>query len=194
MDIMPDILPFEDKTVSRALKTSFEKRGIKFYLSKKIVDIKIDGKNKILIDENGESYIADEVMVAAGRTANLDELDLDAAAIKHKRFIDTDMNMRTSAPNIYACGDINGISLLAHSATRQGEIAAENIMGKNIEFDKNTVPSCIYSWPEVGSVGLNPDKAKETGMNVKVKKSYFQVLPRAIASKNTEGICQIVLD
>ncbi|NLH39003.1 MAG: dihydrolipoyl dehydrogenase [Elusimicrobia bacterium] len=194
IDIMPDILPSEDKTVSKILKTSLEKRGVKFYLSKKIVDIKAEGNDRILIDDTGERYIADEIMVAAGRVANLNDLNIEAAGIKNNRFIETDMKMRTSNPQIYACGDVNGISLLAHSATRQGEIAAENIMGKNIEFDKNIVPSCIYSWPEVASIGLNPDKAKEIGINVKVKKSYFQALGRAIASINTEGFCQILLD
>ncbi|MBP7796330.1 MAG: dihydrolipoyl dehydrogenase [Elusimicrobiales bacterium] len=194
IDIMPDILPFEDKTVSKLLKTSLEKRGVKFYLAKKIVDIKIEGNNKILIDDAGERYAADEIMVAAGRVANLYDLNIDAAGIKHNKFIETDMKMMTSNPRIYACGDINGISLLAHSATRQGEIAAENIMGKSLEFDKNIVPSCIYSWPEVGSVGLNPDKARESGIEFKIKKSYFQALPRAIASGNIEGFCQIVID
>lgn len=194
IDILPGILPQEDPQITRVLKTSFEKRGIKFHFDTKVTDIKISGETKTLILENGNSIETNEILIAAGRTAELKELNLEAAGIEYDRFIKVNQKMQTSNPSIYACGDINGISLLAHSATRQGEIAAENIMGENKEFDKNIVPNCIYTWPEFASVGINQTQAKEKQINIKVKRAYFQALGRAVASMNSEGMCQIIAD
>jgi dihydrolipoamide dehydrogenase len=133
-------------------------------------------------------------MIAAGRTTDLKNLNLEAAGIKYLKFIEVNEYMQTSNPNIYAIGDVNGISLLAHSATRQGEIAALNIMGHNEKFDKNIVPNCIYSFPEVASVGLRPNEAKEKNINIKIKKAFFQVLGKAVATMQTEGFIQIITD
>ncbi|MGC8867377.1 MAG: dihydrolipoyl dehydrogenase, partial [Elusimicrobiales bacterium] len=92
-------------------------------------------------------------------------------------------------------GDVNGISMLAHSAIRQAEIAAQHIVRANSErFDKNIVPLCIYSWPEYASVGFNTKTAKENGIDIKVKKAYFQALGKAVATMHTEGFIQIIID
>lgn len=195
VDIMDEILPFEDPSIVKFLRTSLEKRGVKFYLSSKTTDINIEGNNKIITLENGTKLTADTIMVAAGRTTQNNDIGLDNVSVKYSKFIEVNNFMQTSNPDIYACGDINGISMLAHSATKQGEIAAEHIMGKETEeFDKNIVPSCIYSWPEYASVGINTKIAKEKGINIKVKKAYFQVLGKAIATMHTEGFIQILFD
>lgn len=195
IDIMSEILPFEDPSVVKFLRNSLEKRGVKFYLSSKTKDIKINGNIKTVILENGTEIEADTILVSAGRIADLSGLNLDSAGIKYSKYIEVNKFMQTSNPNIYACGDVNGISMLAHSATKQGEIAAEHIIrGSSFEFDKDIVPSCIYSWPEYASVGLNTKTAKEIGINTKVKKAYFQTLGKGVATMHTEGFIQILTD
>lgn len=194
IDIMPDILYFEDKSITRILKQSLEKRGVKFYLGKKTKEIKINDSKKTLILEDETELTADEIMVAAGRIADLKNLNLEAAGIKYNKFIEVNEYMQTSNPNIYAVGDVNGISLLAHSATRQGEIAALNIMGYKEIFDIKIVPNCIYTFPEIASVGLRPEEAKTKNINIKTKKAFFQVVGKAVATFSTEGFIQILTD
>lgn len=194
VDIMPDILIFEDKNVTKVLKSSLERRGVKFYLNSKAKDVVIEGKEKKVILETGEVITSDEIMIAAGRVCDLDGLNLSAAQVEYDKFIKVNNKLETSNKNIYAIGDVNGISLLAHSATRQGEIVAENIMGANEEFDKDIVPTCIYTWPEIASVGMRAEDAKKKGMEIKVKKAFFQVQGKAIATLNTEGFIQLLLD
>lgn len=195
IDIMPEILPFEDKSAVKLLRTSFEKRGIKFYLSSKTADIITESGKKKIILENGTQIESDAVLVAAGRTTDLKELNLESAGIKYSKFIEVNSFMQTSNPDIYACGDVNGISMLAHSATKQSEIAVDHMIKNEAEeFDPAIIPSCIYSWPEYASVGINPEKAKEKGMNVKIKKAYFQTLGKAVATFHTEGFIQLVFD
>lgn len=195
IDIMPEILPSEDPSVVKFIRNSLEKRGVKFYLSSKTKEIDLNGDKKVIILENDTKIESDEIMIAAGRISQLSELGLEKADIKFSKYIEVNEFMQTSNPNIYACGDVNGISLLAHSATRQGEIAAKHIMGQKTDpFDKNIIPSCIYSWPEYATVGINQNQAKEKGINIKLKKAYFQVLGRAVANMNTEGFIQMIFD
>lgn len=195
IDIMPEILPSEDPLIVKFIRNSLEKRGVKFYLSSKTKDINLNEDKKVVILDNDIKIESDEIMIAAGRVSQLNELGLEKADIKFSKYIDVNEFMQTSNPNIYACGDVNGISLLAHSATKQGEIAAKHIMGQKTDpFDKNIVPSCVYSWPEYATVGINQNQAKEKGIKIKVKKSFFQVLGRAVASMNTEGFIQMLFD
>ena len=102
--------------------------------------------------------------------------------------------MRTAVPGIFAVGDVNGLSLLAHSASRQGEIAAANIMGASLAFDDSIVPKCVYAWPEVGSVGLNKTQAEAKGFTVKTARAFHLGIGRAAASDETEGFVQLVFD
>lgn len=194
VELLDEILPFEDQQVVKVLKNSLEKRGIIFNLGVKSKDIIFENDKKILILENGKRIESDEILIAAGRTSNLEELNLKAINVEYSKWIKVNNKMQTTNPKIYAVGDINGISLLAHSAERQGEIAAENIMGNNLEFEPEIVPNCIYTWPELASVGIRKKQADEKGIKTKIRKSYFQVLGRAIASMSNEGLCQIITD
>jgi len=194
VEILNEILPNEEQQITKFLKTSFEQRGIKFHLGVKTQNIIFEGNKKILELENGENIESDEILVSTGRKADFSELDLQKAGIEYQKWIKVDNNLKTTNPKVYAIGDINGISLLAHSAERQGEIAAENIMGKNKIFDSHIVPNCIYTWPEIASVGFRKKELEEKGIKTKIKRSYFQTLGRAISSLNTDGMCQIITD
>jgi dihydrolipoamide dehydrogenase len=195
LELLPDILTGEDPQVTRAVRSSFEKRGVKFHLGKKTVKISADGPLKSVELEDGTALQAEEILVGAGRAADLTGMGLEAIGLAwDRRGVKADAQMRTALPAVYAVGDVNGISLLAHSASRQGEIAAENIMGANHAFDESIVPKCVYSWPEVGSVGLNKAQAEAKGLQVKTARSFYLGIGKAVATDETEGFAQLVFD
>ncbi len=195
LELLPDILAGEDPQVTRALRSSFEKRGVKFHLGKKTSAIKPGPGLKIVELEDGTKLEAEEILVGAGRAADLTGMGLEAIGLVwDRKGVKVDDRMRTAVPGIYAVGDVNGISLLAHSATRQGEIAAENIMGGDRAFDDSIVPKCVYAWPEVGSVGLNKAQAEAKGLTVRTARAFHLGIGRAVAADETEGFVQLVFD
>ncbi|MCX5791534.1 MAG: dihydrolipoyl dehydrogenase [Elusimicrobia bacterium] len=195
LEILPDILAGEDPQVTRAVRSSFERRGIKFHLGQKAVNIEISGGVKTVELEDGTKLAAGEILVGAGRAADLEGMGLEALGIAwDRRGVKVNEFMQTAQPQIYAVGDVNGLSLLAHSASRQGEIAAENIMGARHTFDADIVPKCVYSWPEVGSVGLTKAAAEAKGLAVKTSRAYFLGIGKAVATDETEGFVQLVFN
>ncbi|MEW5907538.1 MAG: dihydrolipoyl dehydrogenase [Elusimicrobiota bacterium] len=195
LELLPDILAGEDPQVTRAVRSSFEKRGVKFHFGKKTAKVEISGGVKTAVLEDGTRLEAEEILVGAGRASALEGMGLEKIGLGwDRRGVKADGGMRTAVANIYAVGDVNGLSLLAHSASRQGEIAAENIMGGSQEFDDSIVPKCVYAWPEVGSVGLNKAQAEAKGFTVKTSRSFHLGVGRAVASDETEGFAQLVFD
>ncbi len=194
LEIMPDMLPGEDPQVKRAIRSSFEKRGVKFIFGRKTETITSDGKIKTLKLDDGTELKADTVLVGAGRTADLSDMGLETVGLEwNRKGVKTDNEMRTVVPDIFAAGDVNGLSLLAHSASRQGEIIAENVMtGSHKTFDGDIVPKCIYAWPESASVGINKEAAEAKGIPAKTARVFHLAVGRAVASDETEGFVQIV--
>jgi len=193
LELLPDILAGEDPQVTRAVRASFEKRGVKLHLGKKAERIEISGGIKTVQLEDGTKLAAEEILVGAGRAADLAGMGLEALGLAwDRRGVKVDEFMQTTLPQVYAVGDVNGISPLAHSASRQGEIAAENIMGARRTFDADIVPRCVYSWPEVGSVGLNKAQAEARGLAIRTARSYFLGIGKAVATDETEGFVQLV--
>ncbi len=195
IELLPDILAGEDPQVTRAVRSSFEKRGVKFHLGKKTAGVEISEDFKTVELEDGTKLLAEEIFVGAGRAADLTGMGLETIGLAwDRRGVKADAGMRTSVPGVFAVGDVNGISLLAHSASRQGEIAAENIMGADRAFDAGIVPRCVYAWPEVGSVGLNKAQAEAGGFTVKTARAFHLGIGRAVASDETEGFAQLVFN
>ncbi|MHB0995479.1 MAG: dihydrolipoyl dehydrogenase [Elusimicrobiales bacterium] len=195
LELLPDILVGEDPQVTRAVRSSFEKRGVKFHLGKKTSSLDFSGGLKAAVLEDGTRLEAEEILVGAGRAADLSGMGLEAIGLPwDRRGVKVNAGMLTSVPGVYAVGDVNGISLLAHSASRQGEIAAENIMGGGHAFDDSIVPKCVYAWPEVGSVGLNKAQAEAKGLAVKTARAFYLGIGKAVATDETEGFAQLVFD
>ncbi|MBI4352008.1 MAG: dihydrolipoyl dehydrogenase [Elusimicrobia bacterium] len=195
LELLPEILAGEDPQVARAVRSSFEKRGVKFHLGKRTSALTVSGGLRTVELEDGARLQAGEILVGAGRAADLTGMGLEILGLAwDRKGVKADAGMRTSVPNIYAVGDVNGISPLAHSASRQGEIAAENIMGGDRTFDADIVPRCVYAWPEVGSVGLNKAQAEARGFAVKTARAFHLGIGRAAAAGETEGFAQLVFD
>jgi len=193
LELLPDILAGEDPQVTRAVRSSFEKRGVKFHLGKKATELEISGGLKTVTLEDETQLKAEEILVGTGRFADLSGLGLETLGLEwNGKGVKVNKFMQTASADIYAVGDVNGISPLAHCATRQGEIAAENIFGAKKTFDADIAPKCVYVWPEVGTVGLNIAQAQARGMAVKISRAFFKGSGKAIATDETEGFVQLV--
>lgn len=187
------ILPGEEASVTRLLQKSFEKRGMKIYTDRTVAQAQrlADGWRLILSD--GATLTPDQVLVCVGRRPVPDALGLDAAGVSvDNGRVGVNNYMQTSRAHLYAVGDVNGLSLLAHAAAAQGVAAANHILGTCLPYDNELVPRCLYTWPEVASVGEWTHSASLKNLEVKAQRFFFQGSPKALASDETEGFLQIL--
>lgn len=198
------LLPIEDNEVSAALERNFSKQGINCRLGAAVESLERKGNvvNAIIKskdssgNEKVEQWSGDYCLVAIGFTGNVDDLGLETVGVSHeKSFIKVDKGYQTSAPGIYAIGDVIGPPLLAHVASHEGILAAETIAGKHPHaFDYGTVPGCTYCQPQVASVGITEKVAKERGLKYKVGKFPFAASGKAVATNETEGFVKVIID
>jgi dihydrolipoamide dehydrogenase len=164
VEMLDSLIPIEDDDAIKALTRAFDKAGIAVHTGARATKVDETKDGMVLHFEKGgeaSSVVGDLILVATGRGANVDGLGLEAAGVAFdKKGITTDATRRTSVPHIYAVGDVAGYWQLAHTAFREGEVAAENIAGHTVEMS-GAVPSCIYTDPEVASVGLSEREAVE---------------------------------
>ena len=188
VEMMDKILPVADYEISDRIVRLFKKSGIDFYTSTLIDKIE---DNKIYLS-NGKEIIADKILLGAGRLPETDIGNI-SNTIKIHKFIDVDENFKTNIDNIYAIGDVNGKSMLAHSASRQAENVIEYIAGdKNVSFNKNLVPSVIYGTPEIAMIGKTEQQLQTEKTDY--KKSFFPIsaLGKAYADDKIEGFVKIL--
>jgi len=188
-----------DAETSKILQRNLEKLGMKFELSTKIESAKVSDKGVELKGANEKgavSYAADMVLVAVGRKPFTAGLDLEKAGVKltEKGRIAVDAHWQTSAPGIYAIGDVIDGPMLAHKAHEEACAVAERIAGKPGHVNYDIIPGIIYTAPEAASVGLTEEQAKEKNIAVRVGKFSFAANGRAIAADTTEGFAKIVAD
>ena len=184
----------DDEAASLMLKI-LKKKGVEIHLNSKVVSI--EAGMKVNYEENGKACVAEgeQVVVSIGRSPITKGIGLEELGIKMNRaFIDVDDEMRTSIPNIYAIGDITGKIQLAHVASAQGIVAAHNAAGEHKKMSYAIVPSCIYTSPEVASVGLNEQQAKEKGLNVKIGKFNIAGNGRSMIMGESAGFCKMITD
>ena len=195
IEMMPKIAGATDPEICKVLTDAFEKKGMVFKLSCKVLEVK---KNSVVYEENGEKkeISCDKVLLSAGRkpaTANIGletlQLDMDRAAIK------TDRHLCTNVSGVYAIGDCNGKLMLAHTAYREAEVAVNHMVGKTDEMRYDVIPSVIYTDPEVASVGLSKADAEGRGMKVKEVKLPMSYAGRYLAeTEGGKGFIKIVVD
>ena len=192
-----DILPRFDTDLAKRLKQSLGKKGIEINTQAQVTSIsENDGVYSVSFTRKGkeENVIADKVLMAVGRKANVDSLNLADVGIEFTpRGIVVNDVMQTNIPHIYAVGDINGRMMLAHAATFQGIVALEHIMGIENEIDLSVMPAAVFTSPEVASVGKTEDECKEAGIPVKCLKAFFRANGKAVTMGETDGFCKIVV-
>ncbi len=181
--------------ISGILQKSLEKKGVTFTLGAKVTAIEADG---VVYEKDGktEKVIAEKVLLSIGRRAVTQGFGLENINVNLERgAIVTDEQMRTNIANVYACGDVNGKVMLAHTAYREAEVAVNTILGKKDAMRYNVIPSVIYTNPEVGSVGETEESAKEKGLDVKCVNIPLTYSGRYIAeNSDLSGICKIVVN
>ena len=195
IEMMPKIAGATDPEICKVLTEAFEKRGMVFKLSSKVLEVKND---RVIYEENGEKkeILCDKVLLAAGRKPATEgigletlQIDMDRAAIK------TDRHLCTNVSGVYAIGDCNGKLMLAHTAYREAEVAVNHMVGKTDEMRYDVIPSVIYTDPEVASVGLSKEDCEKKGMKVKEVKLPMSYAGRYLAeSEGGKGFIKIVVD
>lgn len=200
LEYFKDILPRFDSDLSKRLKQSLGKRGMEINTQAQVTGITIDDSSvyKVSYTRKGkeETVEADRVLMAVGRKANVDSLNLADAGIEFtpRGIVVDDRTMQTNVPHIYAIGDINGKMMLAHAATFQGIVALDHIMGIENNIDLSVMPAAVFTTPEAASVGMTEDECKEAGRSVKCLKSFFRANGKAVTMAQTDGFCKLVVD
>ena len=193
LELLPRILPVEDAEVSSTLTREFKKRKIAVETGVRIVKLERTGDGVTATLEDGRAFTADKALVSTGRRFPTESLGLDNAGVKtgSRGEIVTDGAMRTSAPNIYAVGDVAGKYLLAYTAYAEGRHSADVIAGKTDKPLSMTVPGAVFTIPEIGSVGVTEEKAPA---GFKKGIFHFRSLARAHAAGEIAGFVKVIAD
>ncbi len=200
VELMPQLLPLMDSELGVELGKSLSRQGIKIRTGSTFDKVERVGNVwKVFIKkgEDVEVIEVDVVLLGIGRKANTDGLNLEKIGVKlHKRGIEVvDDSLVTHVPNIYAIGDVTGRIQLAHVASHEGIHAVTNIIkGEKKLVDYKAVPNCVYTSPEVSSVGLTEAQAKEKGYDIKVGKFNFRPLGKAMATTEQDGFVKVIAD
>ncbi|MGK4001240.1 dihydrolipoyl dehydrogenase [Sorangium sp. So ce1036] len=200
VEALPDLLTGVDPDCTKVVEKKILKRGGTIYKGAKALgyEKQKDGSVgvKIQIDGKEQTIVVDTVLVAVGMRPSSKGLGLEkvGVTVDQRGFIPTDRTGRTNIPSIYAVGDVSGPPLLAHKATKEGEIVAEVIAGHKAEKDWVAIPGAIFTDPEIATVGLTEAEAKAKGLEIRVGKFPFSVLGKAMAMNETEGFVKIVAD
>jgi dihydrolipoamide dehydrogenase len=195
VEMMSQVVPtLKDKRLASLIQRIHNKKGINFKLGEKIENIEIKGENSVSLTlGNGEVIQSEKVLVSIGRKLNSDDIGLENIGVKTDRGrVVVDEYLRTNIPDVYAIGDVTGGLLLAHKAMKEGEVVAEIIAGKGSKMDYRVVPWVIFSTPEVASVGLTEEEAKEQGIDTIIGEFPFTANGKAVAMNSVEGEVKIV--
>ena len=181
IEMMPEILGGMDKEVSEALRTVYAKRGVKFCLQCKVT--RVEGNTVFYTDADGneQQCEGEKILMSIGRRPVLKGYGLDNIAVEVERGIKVNDVMQTSLPNVYAAGDVTGFSMLAHTASREAEVAVNHILGKEDRMEYNAIPGVVYTNPEVACVGLTEEQAATSGIEYRLHKLPMTYAGRFVA-------------
>ncbi|NPV29598.1 MAG: dihydrolipoyl dehydrogenase [Firmicutes bacterium] len=188
------ILPFVEEELARKLQGVFRQSGITLRTRTKIREVKREGSRAKVYLEDGTELDAEKVLVAVGRSLNTRGLGLEECGVElgPRGEIVVNERMETSAPGIYAAGDVTGKALLAHVATCQGLVAAANALGEGRKMNYQAVPNAIFTFPEIGTVGLTSQEAKGRGIPCKTGKFPFLASGKALCEGEADGFVKVL--
>lgn len=194
IEMLPEILGGMDLEISAALRGIYAKKGITFHMSSKVVQV--DG-NKVRFEKDGETdeTEGEKILLSVGRKPNTTGFGLENLGVElYRNGIKVDEKMRTNVPGVFAAGDVTGFSLLAHTASREGEVVVNNLVGRNDIMRYNAIPSVIYTNPEAAGVGETEESAKAKNIAYKVAKLPMAYSGRFVAeNEGGSGMCKVLL-
>ncbi|MDD3489045.1 MAG: dihydrolipoyl dehydrogenase [Paludibacter sp.] len=194
VEMLPEILGQNDYEISAMLREMYAKKGINFHLNAKVV--KVEG-NKVTFEKDGETQTieGEKILVSVGRRAVTKGFGLENLNVELDRGgIKVDEKMRTNVPNVFAAGDVTGFSLLAHTASREGEVVVNNLTGRADRMRYNAIPGVVYTNPEVSGVGETEESAKAKGLDFKLAKLPMAYAGRFVAeNEGGNGLCKVLI-
>lgn len=195
IEMMPEILGAMDKEASTMLRAEYSKRGIEFFLETKVIEVTQDS---VIVEKDGktEKIEADKILVSVGRKANIRNLGIETLSVELLRNgVKVNEYMQTSHPNVYACGDITGFSMLAHTAYREAEVAINHLLGRDDQMSYKAIPAVVYTNPEVAGVGKTEEELKAEGIAYNIVKIPMTYSGRFMAENETgTGLCKLITD
>ncbi len=199
VEMMDQLLPGFDAELVRTLTRSLRQKGIDYFVNAKAKSYEgTVGNMKVTVEVEGADRIfeADRVLVTVGRKPNTAGLEIEKSGVQPdtKGFIPVNNKCQTSVPGIYAIGDVIGNPMLAHKASKEGEVVAEIIAGHNRAVDYLAMPAVIFTEPEIATVGLSESEAKEKGYNAASGKFPFAASARALTQSATDGYVKVIFD
>jgi len=195
IEMLDHIAGNTDREISEILMKNYQKKGIEFKLNAKVVEVK---PGSVVYELNGEklSVEAEKVLMSIGRRAVTEGIGLENIGVELDRGrIKVDERGKTNVPEVYAAGDVNGVSMLAHTAYREAEVCINNMLGKKDKMRYNAIPSIIYTNPEVAGVGETEETAKKKGIDYEVANLSMRYSGRYLAeNEGGDGICKVLID
>ena len=195
IEMLPEILGGMDNEIAEALRTIYTKRGVKFCMQCKVT--RIEGNTVFYTDSEGNELLTegDKILMSVGRRAVLTGYGLENLSVETERGIKVNSVMQTSMQNVYAAGDVTGFSMLAHTASREAEVAINHMLGINDTMTYNAIPGVVYTNPEVSCIGLNEEQAQKEGIEYKLCKLPMTYAGRFVAENEGQtGLCKILVD
>lgn len=194
IEMLPEILTGMDIKLSAMLRDMYAKKGVVFNLNSKVTAIK---GQTVVYEKEGQSFEVegDRILLSVGRRANLQNLGLETLGVEvQKGGIRVDEKMQTNVPNVFAAGDVTGFSLLAHTASREGEVVVNNLCGRTDRMRYKAIPGVVYTNPEIAGVGLTEETAAQKGIAVRVAELPMAYAGRFVAENEMgNGVCKVVI-
>jgi dihydrolipoamide dehydrogenase len=200
IEFMDRVVPNMDATMSKELQKSLQRLGMTFYLGHKVTGAAIDGERVTVTAESksGEAvaFSGDYCLVSVGRKPYTEGLRLEQAgiAVDARGFVKVNDQLETTAPGVFAIGDVIGGAMLAHKAEEEGIFVAERMAGQLPHINYNAIPWVVYTWPEVAGVGATEDELKQKRIEYKVGSFSYKPLGRARAANEAEGLVKVLAD
>ncbi len=196
VEMLPNLLPFEDIDTSKAIERELKKHGAEIFTGEKVLSVESGAGGTVCKLQSGKSITSEKVLVSVGRSFNTEDINLEKIGVELNKngSIKVNDKMETSVKGIYAIGDCAGVYLLAYTASHEGLVAAANALGKPTKVNYKAVPITIFTDPEVGSVGLSQQKAEEKGHKVRTGQFMFRVLGKSKAERELAGHVKVIAD
>jgi dihydrolipoamide dehydrogenase len=199
IEMLPEIISTEDGEIIRGLTTLLKKKNIQIYTDTEVKKARVKkGRAEVtVVNKEGKEVLfkSEKALMAMGRSPYTDGLGLEEVNVAFSgKFIKVSEKMETNIPGIFAIGDVTGRQMLAHKASAEGIVAVENALGGQGRIDYSKIPNCIYTFPEVASIGLTEKQAKEQGLQVRIGRFPFQSNGRALATGDSEGFVKVIAE